>query len=406
MRHVVFCAPFLGARATLRFLRALRELPEVHLCAVCQEPPPEEARVMLDGLEVVPSVLHAGQLFDGVERLRHRVGPPDRLIGILEDLQVPLAHVRNHYDLPGESVEAAVRFRDKGLMKDALREHGIPCAKYRRLTSDADALEFVEQVGLPIIVKPPAGAGSRSTFALRSQTELAAALAQMHLSEHQPMLAEEFLTGAEYSFETLCVNGEPLFHSIGRYYPGPLEVMRTSWIQWVCVLPRDISGTEFDDARQVGLSAVRKLGMTHGLTHMEWFRRDDGTIAVGEIAMRPPGAQFVTLMSWAHDADLYQAWARALVDHAFDGPFERQHAVACAYLRGDGPGSKVAHVSGVGAIKRELGDLIVEAHLPTIGAPRSTSYEGDGFVVVRHSDTEVVREASTRIIERVHVSYT
>ena len=42
---------------------------------------------------------------------------------------------------------------------------------------------------------------------------------------------------------------------------------------------------------------------------MEWFRRPDGTVAVSEVAMRPPGAQITSMLCYAHDFDLDSAWA-------------------------------------------------------------------------------------------------
>jgi hypothetical protein len=186
--------------------------------------------------------------------------------------------------------------------------------------------------------------------------------------------------------------------------PGPLEVTRNPWIQWVCLLPRRIDGSEFDAVRHVGFQAVQRLGMSSGMTHMEWFLRPDGRVAVGEIAMRPPGAQFVSLMSWAYDTDMYRAWARAAVDDAFDGPFERKWAVSIAYIRGQGQG-RVARVRGVEAAQRAIGGLVVESKLPTVGQPKSDSYEGDGYVILRHPDTDTVAAATKLLIETVQVDY-
>jgi hypothetical protein len=218
------------------------------------------------------------------------------------------------------------------------------------------------------------------------------------------VLAEEFLTGEEHSFETITIGGIPRFHSITRYLPSPLEVMRNSWIQWVCLAPRDISGHEYDEARRVGVEVVQKLGLDAGFTHMEWFRRPNGTVAVGEIAMRPPGAQIVRITSLAYDADLYRAWARAVVDDAYDGPWERKYSVGVAFLRGTG-GGRVAAVEGVEAAQRAVGQLVVEARLPVIGAPKSSSYEGDGFAIVRSPSTETTHAALKTIIETVRVRY-
>jgi hypothetical protein len=133
---------------------------------------------------------------------------------------------------------------------------------------------------------------------------------------------------------------------------------------------------------------------------MEWFRRDDGSLAIGEIAARPPGANFVRMNSFAYDADMYRAWARAVIDDAFDGPFERRYAVGCAFLRGMGRG-RIGRVVGVDRANERVGRHVVEFKLPTPGAPRSDSYEGDGYVIVRDPDTEVVKAAMKTIIETI-----
>ena len=226
----------------------------------------------------------------------------------------------------------------------------------------------------------------------------------LHASPERPALAEEFLRGREYSFETITIGGQVRFQSCSRYYPTPLEVMETPWIQWVVVLPRDIDGPEFADARALGVKAVAALGLETGFTHMEWFRRDDGSLAIGEIAARPPGAHIVLANGYAHDADLYGAWARAVIDDAFDGPWTRKYAVGVAYLRGVGRG-RVKAVRGVDRANALVGHLAVESRLPTIGAPRSDSYEGDGYVVVRDPDVEQVKRAVTAIIETIQIEY-
>jgi len=140
------------------------------------------------------------------------------------------------------------------------------------------------------------------------------------------------------------------------------------------------------------------------MTHMEWFRRDDGTLAIGEIAARPPGAHIVLANSYAHDVDMYKAWARCVVDDAFDGPFERKYAVGVAYLRGVGHG-RVVDVRGVDEAQKAIGHLVVDSKLPARGAFRADSYEGDGYVIVRDPDVEVVKSAMQTVIETIQVEY-
>ena len=60
-------------------------------------------------------------------------------------------------------------------------------------------------------------------------------------------------------------------------------------------------------------------------------------------------------------------------------------------------------VHGAEAVQRELGDVIVESRLPQPGQPASSTYLGEGYVMVRHPETAVVRDALERIISRIRV---
>lgn len=403
MRNVVFVAPF-PLDTTLRFARAVARLPDVRMLGIAQKPPSGEDAKMFADMVLVEDGLDTNQLTVAARVLERRHGPIHRIVGILEPLQVQLAEVRKALGVPGTDPETADLFRDKARMKDELRRHGLPCARHALIKSWADAEKFVAEVGLPLVLKPPAGMGCKSTWRIQSADELRAALGALHASPERPALAEEFLRGREFSFETITVGGEVLFQSGTRYFPAPLEVMETPWMQWVVVLPRSIEGAEWDDARALGVRCVKALGLETGMTHMEWFRRDDGSLAIGEIAARPPGANIVLANSYAHDTDMYRAWARAVVDDQFDGPWERKYAVGVAFLRGIGRG-RVSGVHGVERANERVGKLVVDSKLPQVGAHRSDSYEGDGWVVVRDPDTEVVKAAVKEIIETVQIAY-
>jgi biotin carboxylase len=403
VRNVVFVAPF-PLETTLRFVRATVALPGVRVLGIVQSPPHASQGVQWADMAQVADALDAKQLVRAVEILQQRHGRVDRVIGVLEALQVQLAQVREHFGIEGQDVASAERFRDKSVMKETLRAAGIPCARHRMLRAPDDAAAFVREVGFPIVIKPPAGVGCRSTYRIDDEGGLAEALAELRPSTQRPLLAEEFLRGEESTFETITLAGEPVFHSISRYLPGPLDCMRNDWIQYCVHLPRDIRVPRYDDVRRVGVATVKALGMRNGMTHMEWFRRPDGTLAVGEIAMRPPGVNIVPMMGHAYGADMFRAWARAVVDHAWDGPWNRSASVGCAFLRGPGRG-RVARVEGLEALQRSIGGLVVESRLPREGQPKADGYEGEGWIIVRHPSDEVVQRALATIIETVRVRY-
>ena len=403
MRPVVFVAPF-AFDTTFRFARAAAALAGVKLLGVMQEPPVGRDRELFDDIVKIEDGLSARSIIAGIELLARRHGKPHRIIGVLEPLQVQLAMARAHFGVPGTDVETADVFRDKAKMKDRLRAAGLPVARHKLMTSRADALEFEARVGFPMVLKPPAGQGAKATFRVRSRDELIAALQGLGASPGNPMLAEEFLQGEEGSCDTLTLGGVPRLVSVSSYRPSCLTVLENPWIQWCCVLPRENQGPGFDDVKQLGIAAVRALGLDTGITHMEWFRRPDGSLAIGEIAQRPPGAHITRMIGLAYDIDPYRMWARAVVDGAFDGPYERKYSAGCAYMRGMGRG-RVAAVHGAREANDEIGPYVVEAQLPRIGAPKSDSYEGDGYAIVRDPTTRVVEVALRHIIETVKVHY-
>jgi formate-dependent phosphoribosylglycinamide formyltransferase (GAR transformylase) len=402
--RVVFVAPF-ALDTTLRFARATAELAGVHFGLISQEPldrTPEDLRRRVTAYRRVRDGLSEEELAAAVTSIEHEWNAkPERLVGVLEQLQVPLARVRERLQIRGMDSHEAQNFRDKSRMKDVLRQNGLPCAQHLLAQDAAAALKFGASAGYPLVVKPPAGAGARNTFRVDDAQQLDSYLHSMPPSERDPVLLEEFISGQEYSFDTVTLHKRHVFHSISKYSPSPLEVLQTPWIQWCVMLPRHIDVPEFDGIFDVGRRALDVLGMVTGVTHMEWFRRPDGRIAISEVAARPPGAQFSSLISYAHDFDLYRAWARLMIHETFAVP-ERAFACGAAYLRGQGDGQVVA-VDGWDEVREALGPLVVEAKLPRVGQPRSTSYEGDGFVIVRHPDTEVVERALQRLIETVRV---
>ncbi len=398
-----FVAPFL-LEATTRFVAAAARLPGVSLGLITTAPASElapELREHLAGHWRIEDALDPRQIAAAVAGLGGQMGRVERLVAALEQLQVPLAQVREGLGISGMDEQTALNVRDKARMKTVLRAAGIPCAQHRLVTGPADAWGFAEAVGFPLVAKPPAGAGAQATYRLDGPDALGGWLSAIQPSPHDPALLEEFLVGDEHSFDSITVGPDTVWASISDYLPPPLDVLRNPWVQWTVLLPRDISGPEYAGIRSIGPQALRALGVRDSLTHMEWFQRPDGSIAVSEVAARPPGAQITSMLGYAHDVDFQSVWAELVVLDTFSAP-ERQYAAGTAYLRGQGKG-QVGGVRGVEELQRDLGHLVVEARLPRIGQQSSAGYEGEGWVTVRHPETEVVREALRRIVSGIHV---
>src|SRR4029078_13346363 len=94
------------------------------------------------------------------------LGPVERLVGALEQLQVPLAQAREALGIPGMDAGTAHNVRDKPGMKEVLTAAGVPCARHQLVRAPEEAMAFAAAVGFPLVAKPPAGAGAQATYRL------------------------------------------------------------------------------------------------------------------------------------------------------------------------------------------------------------------------------------------------
>ena len=395
MKNAIFAAPVLSENAS-RVIAAAMRLEGVRLGVITQDSD-EKLREPVAQHWRVDDILDLDQLAWAVENVSARLGGADVLFAAYEQLQVPIAQMREKFGIDGMGADAARNFRDKARMKDLFGEAGLPCARHARINSEDEAWGFAAANGYPLVYKPLEGAGARSTFRVDDAQQLRDAL---RISP-PPGLLEEHIVGEEHSFEGVCVNGKMVWHSLTRYSPTPLEVLRNEWIQWCIVLPREIDDLRYDDIRAAAARALEVLGMHTGLCHLEWFRRTDGSIAISEVAARPPGAQIMDLVSYAHDIDFDEAWVRLMILGTFDPP-PRQWSAGVAFLRGQGEG-RVKAVHQLEEAAREVGSLVVAAKMPAIGQVPAGGYEGEGFIIVRHRETAAVEQALQTIVNLIRV---
>ncbi|MDC3379493.1 ATP-grasp domain-containing protein [Planctomycetota bacterium] len=407
MVNVVFVAPYFGANI-LQCMQAFCALDDVRLGIVtheAEERVPTALRPRIAGHYRVQNSLDPDQLINAGRAFQKEWGTVDRILGYMEQMQLPLAHAREALGIPGMDVQTATNFRDKNRMKEVLGSAGLPVARQARVTKVEDARRFVEAVGYPVILKPLAGLGTKDTFRVSSDDEMFVALNQLLPSRRNAIQAEEFVSGAEHTFETACVNGEPVWFSSTYYLPGPLQVVENPWMQYCVLLPRERVDERSKAFHALNTRALKSLGLGTGLSHMEYFLTSGGKRVISEVAARPPGVNIMTMNSIAHEVDFWKKWAQLMVHDTFDMP-ERKWACGCAFFRGQGRGRVIASVEGLDETLKELGDTVVEARLPKVGHPRSTHYEGEGWAIVRHAETAGAVEALRKLISNTRLRYT
>lgn len=352
-----------------------------------------QALASLDNVEVVTAdVDDAEQVIAAAVKLQG----VDRIVTTHEMLLEAVAKANETLGLPGMSVEVVRRTLDKAQLKSALEAAGINTPRYQVVANLAEARRFAREIGFPMVLKSSSGSGALATFVIHSDDDLE------NVSELGAFLAETFVTGQELCVDTITIDGEPQFHSICCYQPSILEAVEDPETQWTCVMPRDM--TPYENFIEQGLKAVKALSVKNAMTHMEGFIDTNGRPWFTDATLRPAGARIAPMLAHAYDIDPYRAWARVAVDDAFDGPWERKSAVGTIFLRGLGSGT-VRQVNGIELVQQEFRNLLVDARWPRVGARKSATYTGDGFITIRHNDTEVVQQALRRIAQLVKITY-
>jgi hypothetical protein len=255
------------------------------------------------------------------------------------------------------------------------------------------------------VLKPLTGGGGLGTWRIGSHEQLELAMGLLKLSADLPILAAEHLEGQELCIDTVSLADEPHFHSLCLYEPTILDALEDPSIQWRCVMPRDISDDRYEGFIEQGLAAVRALEVGDAMTHIEGFVLDGGRVRFTDATLRPAGARIGPMLGFAYDVDPYRVWARVAVDGCFDGPWERKYAVGTVFLRGVGRG-QVDRVEGLEEVRQRVGINLVDSRVSRAGRWKSRSYTGDGYITVRHAETEVVRDYLELIANTVRITYT
>jgi hypothetical protein len=404
MRRIVFVARQMTGES-MNAARAIKKLDGVQLFGVCESLPDADGGSVFADLVCLADVHDTDQVTAASRALAAKNGKLDRIITATETLLHPVACAGETMGLRGMSAATVRQALDKSRLKTILANSGVNTARDQVLTEGEDARLFARQVGFPIVLKPLDGSGALATLRVRSAEQLEVALELMRPAPERAVLAEKYLSGQELCFDTITIENEPRFYSICCYHPSILEAVEDPRIQWTCVMPRDIAGPYYRNFIEQGLKAVRALSVGNAMTHMEGFLVGGESPCFIDATLRPAGARIGPMLAFAYDIDPYLAWARVAVDGRFDGPWERKYAVGTVFLRGTGTG-RVERIQGAEAVSRQVGELVMESRLPRVGAVKSATYTGDGYITIRHPETEVVEETLRWIAQTIHLTYT
>lgn len=312
--------------------------------------------------------------------------PPAAVVALAERSVLVAARLRESFGLPGNDSDVALRCADKVEMKRAMERAGIAVATWREVGPRTRADELVEELGLPLVLKPRRDSGGRGQSKLTSASAVAACLAEVARADTfdtaYGWLAEGWVEGVEMSVESFVAGGVPLLENPTEYY-----VQRHANI-----LPAVLEDETWREVRDLNRRALAAAGVTRGITHLEVFRTARGPV-FGELAARPPGGRLMTLLRRAWGFDPWKALLRLELGEPVHLP-ETPKRTAGAWVLYPGAGTVTSiagleearatpHVRRI-ALKVEPGDTI---------ADRVASGVDVGSIQAEGPDRDTVAEA-------------
>jgi biotin carboxylase len=192
--------------------------------------------------------------------------------------------------LPGLREQSALYVTDKAAMRARLEAAGVPSVPYRLVRNTDEAVEAARAIGLPVVVKPPDGSGSRGVRVVYDADALpeafADASAALRMADAAPaVLIEACITGQEYG-----VNG---FFFDGKTHLVTVRAKRLTDLPYrqelAYVYPPTLIAAEHDALAAYLTHSARALELEDVPFHADMMRDDSGAFRLIELGARLPG---------------------------------------------------------------------------------------------------------------------
>lgn len=214
------------------------------------------------------------------------------IVSSSEDDTIRAARIREHMGMSGQSMNSAMAYRDKLIMKQICSEAKINVPKFAPVDSLADLLSFVEKQRFPVVVKPRLSAGSVGVHILNNMCDLKKFIATGVLSvvpdSSGIWLVEEYIQAEFYHVDGLMEKGKILHCWPSQYSSGNLESARNSSPIYTMLIDEvDPAYTQLRTLAEQVIDAFPETSFPTSF-HLEAWITDKGTIFC-EVASRTSG---------------------------------------------------------------------------------------------------------------------
>jgi biotin carboxylase len=335
------------------------------------------------------------------------------VIPVDEDTAVAAARINQQIGLPGNPVQAAMRAKNKALMREALSSAGVPVPRFWQFSLDDEPAEAARRVAYPCVVKPTFLSTSRGVMradnpnqfvdaVLRLQSILASPQIARRGGEHaRQALAEEFIPGVEIALEGLLTDGALRVLTVFDK-PDPLD--GPFFEETIYVTPSRLQPGMLEEVFQTTAAATEALGLVRGPVHAELRINQAGPWVI-EVAARSIGGLCSRALRFEGDRSLEEV----ILMHALGQDTRSIHRDSLAAGVMMIPIPQAGILTAVHGIKRardtaDIEDIVISAHIGQEVRPPPEGAAYLGFIFSRATDAgraEAALREAHRLIEFV-----
>ena len=222
------------------------------------------------------------------------------------------AWLRTEFNITsGFHTEDIPRIKFKSKMKEFYHKAGLATARYHLVDNYENCLEFIKEVGYPVVTKPDNGVGASHTFKLKNDEDLQRFFAEKW--DDTLYIMEEFVNAEVNSYDAIIdSNGDPIFET-GNVTPFSIMDIVNEAGNSIYYIVKELP----EDMRKAGRDTVKAFGVKNRFVHFEFFRLLEdheglgkkGDVMALEVNMRPCGGFTPDMINFAHSTDVYKIWA-------------------------------------------------------------------------------------------------
>ena len=310
-----------------------------------------------------------------------------------------VAAVAKECGLIGISEDTAVKATDKSVMRETLKNAGVPVPEFYRVMNIDEFRMAVNRIDGPFMVKPADSSGSRGILKVEHGDDIDSAYAYTRqFARNGVVVVEECMVGPEVSVETLAVDGSvhvvQITDKMTTGAPHFVEMGHTQPTRLDCA----------EKIKKVAIAANKAIGIKNGPSHTEIIVTKEGPKIV-ELGARLGGDCITThLVPLSTGVNMVEACIKiALGEKPNITPslqcgsairYFRQHAGVVKKIEGIGNAEQMPGVKQV-SIVHGVGETVTEI---------TDSGSRMGFVIVQGVDAEEAALRAENALCRIKVT--